>query len=165
MGLEEHRRKGPEKVRCAIIVTSDTREAQTDRSGSTIRQLLQDAGHEVTDYRIVSNRAAAVADALEAALESSQAIVVSGGTGISKKDITVDVVEPLFERRLSGFGELFRHLSYREIGSATIVSRAVAGTIGTTVIFCLPGSEGAVKLAMREIILPEISHIVGELEK
>ena len=165
MGLEEHRRKGPEKVRCAIIVTSDTREAQTDRSGSTINQLLQDAGHEITDYRIVPNSATSVAEALEAALESSQAVVVSGGTGVSKKDITVDVVEPLFERKLSGFGELFRHLSYREIGSATIVSRAVADTIGTTVIFCLPGSEGAVKLAMRELILPEISHIVGELEK
>ena len=165
MGLEEHRRKGPEKVRCAIIVTSDTREAQTDRSGSTINQLLQDAGHEITDYRIVPNSATSVAEALEAALESSQVVVVSGGTGVSKKDITVDVVEPLFERKLSGFGELFRHLSYREIGSATIVSRAVAGTIGTTAIFCLPGSEGAVKLAMRELILPEISHIVGELEK
>lgn len=165
MGLEEHRRKGPENVRCAVIVTSDTREAQTDRSGSMITQLLQGAGHEITDYRIVPNDATALANALEATAEGSQAVVISGGTGVSKKDITVDVVEPLLEKRLSGFGELFRHLSYREIGSATIVSRAVAGTIGARVIFCLPGSEGAVKLAMRELILPEISHIVGELEK
>ena len=165
MGLEEHRKKGPERVRCAVIVTSDTREVETDRSGSTITQLLQDAGHEISDYRIVPNDAAALTDTLESIMKTSQAIIISGGTGVSKRDITVDVVEPLFERRLSGFGELFRHLSYGEIGSATIVSRAVAGTIGTQVIFCLPGSEAAVKLAMRELILPEISHIVGELEK
>ncbi|MCK4367701.1 MAG: molybdenum cofactor biosynthesis protein MoaB [Thermoplasmata archaeon] len=165
MGLEEHRKKGPERVRCAVIVTSDTREVETDKSGSTITQLLQDAGHEISDYRIVPNDAAALTDALESTMKTSQAIIISGGTGVSKGDITVDVVEPLFERRLSGFGELFRHLSYDEIGSATIVSRAVAGTIGTQVIFCLPGSEGAVKLAMKELILPEISHIVGELEK
>ena len=165
MGLEEHRNKGPERVRCAVIVTSDTREVETDKSGSTITQLLQDAGHEISDYRIVPNDAAALTDALESTMKTSQAIIISGGTGVSKGDITVDVVEPLFERRLSGFGELFRHLSYDEIGSATIVSRAVAGTIGTQVIFCLPGSEGAVKLAMKELILPEISHIVGELEK
>ncbi len=165
MGLEEHRKKGPERVRCAVIVTSDTREVETDKSGSTITQLLQDAGHEISDYRIVPNDAAALTDALESTMKTSQAIIISGGTGVSKRDITVDVVEPLFERRLSGFGELFRHLSYDEIGSATIVSRAVAGTIGIQVIFCLPGSEGAVKLAMKELILPEISHIVGELEK
>ncbi|MCK4455330.1 MAG: molybdenum cofactor biosynthesis protein MoaB [Thermoplasmata archaeon] len=165
MGLEEHRNKGPERVRCAVIVTSDTREVETDKSGGTITQLLQDAGHEISDYRIVPNDAAALTDALESTMKTSQAIIISGGTGVSKRDITVDVVEPLFERRLSGFGELFRHLSYDEIGSATIVSRAVAGTIGTQVIFCLPGSEGAVKLAMKELILPEISHIVGELEK
>jgi len=165
MGLQEHRKKGPERVRCAVIVTSDTREVETDRSGSTITQLLQDAGHEISDYRIVPNDAAALTDVLESTMKTSQAIIISGGTGVSKRDITVDVVEPLFERRLSGFGELFRHLSYGEIGSATIVSRAVAGTIGTHVIFCLPGSEGAVKLAMKELILPEISHIVGELEK
>lgn len=165
MGLEEHRKKGPERVRCAVIVTSDTREVETDRSGSTITQLLQDAGHEISDYRIVPNDAVALTDVFESTIKTSQAIIISGGTGVSKRDITVDVLEPLFERRLSGFGELFRHLSYDEIGSATIVSRAVAGTIGTQVIFCLPGSEGAVKLAMKELILPEISHIVGELEK
>jgi molybdenum cofactor biosynthesis protein B len=165
MGLEEHRKSGPRGVRCAVIVTSDTREVQTDRSGSAISEALKAGGHEVIDCRIVPNATAALVKALESALKGSQAIIVSGGTGVSRKDITVDTVRPLFEKELVGFGELFRQLSYREIGSATIVSRAVAGTIGAQVVFCLPGSENAVRLAMNELILPELSHIVGELEK
>jgi molybdenum cofactor biosynthesis protein B len=165
MGLEEHRKAAPRSVRCAVIVTSDTREIQTDKSGSTITQALKDTGHEVTDYRIVPNDVAALMEALESTMKASQAIIISGGTGVSKKDITVDVVRPLFEKELRGFGELFRRLSYDDIGSATMVSRAVAGTIGTRIIFCLPGSENAVRLAMKELILPELSHIVGELEK
>jgi molybdenum cofactor biosynthesis protein B len=165
MGLNEHRKSGPRCVRCSVIVTSDSREVQTDRSGSTITKTLQDAGHEVVDHTIVPNDATALIQALESGKTSSQAIIISGGTGVSKKDITVDALRPLFEKELSGFGELFRRLSYREIGSATIVSRAVAGTIGSRIIFCLPGSESAVRLAMNELILPELSHIVGELEK
>ncbi|MFQ6128482.1 MAG: molybdenum cofactor biosynthesis protein B [Thermoplasmata archaeon] len=165
MGLEEHRKKGPAWVRCAVIVTSDTRETQTDKSGNLIVELLKNAGHEVSAYRIVQNDSADLTEALEAVKKTSQVIVISGGTGVSKRDITVDTIEPLLKRKLSGFGELFRYLSYEEIGSAALMSRAVAGTIGPRVVFCLPGSEGAVRLAMEKLILPELSHIVGELEK
>lgn len=165
MGLDEHRKKGPAHVRCAVIVTSDTRDAQTDKSGNLVIDLLENEGHEVTDYRIVPNDPEDLSDALEAGMKTSQVIIVSGGTGVSKRDITVDTIEPLLERKLSGFGELFRYLSYDEIGSAALLSRAIAGAIGSKVVFCLPGSAGATRLAMKRLILPELSHIVGELEK
>ncbi|MFQ6106968.1 MAG: molybdenum cofactor biosynthesis protein B [Thermoplasmata archaeon] len=165
MGLEEHRKRGPKSVKCAIIVTSDAREPQTDKSGSLIGALIKDAGHEITGYRIVRNNAKDLAEALEDLMAGSQAVIVSGGTGVSKKDLTVDTIEPLLQKKLSGFGELFRHLSYSEIGSAALLSRAVAGTLGSKVVFCLPGSEGGVMLAMKNLILPELSHIIGELEK
>lgn len=165
MGLEKHMEGGPEHVKCVVIVTSDAREVQTDRSGNLIVHLLEGAGHEVVDYRIVRNDPVDIVKALETALGTSQAIIISGGTGVSKRDITVETVEPLLEKKLGGFGEIFRHLSFSEIGSAAMLSRAIAGTIGSRAIFCLPGSEGAVRLAMMKLIVPELSRIVGELEK
>jgi len=130
VGVEEHRRKGPSRVKCAVIVTSDTRNVQTDKSGNLIADLLKNAGHEVTDYVIVKNDSESLSKALDDVKEGSQAVIVSGGTGISRRDITVDTIEPLLERELSGFGELFRYLSYGEIGSAALLSRAIAGTVG-----------------------------------
>ena len=165
MGMEEHRRKGPSRVKCAVIVTSDTRDVQTDKSGNLIADLLKNAGHEVISYMIVRNDPGSLRKALDEVKEDSQAVIVSGGTGISRRDITVDTIEPLLERELSGFGELFRYLSYGEIGPAALLSRAVAGTVGSKIVFCLPGSAGAVKLAVEKLILPELSHIIGELEK
>lgn len=164
MGLEEHRRKGPSRVKCAVIVTSDTRDVQTDKSGNLIADLLRNAGHEVTNRMLVGNDPGSIIEALDKA-KDSQAVIVSGGTGISRKDVTIDTVEPLLERELSGFGELFRFLSFGEIGAAALLSRAIAGTIESRIVFCLPGSVGAAKLAMEELILPELSHIVGELGK
>lgn len=165
MALDEHRKRAPKSVRCSVIVTSDTRDRSTDESGAFVVQMLKDAGHEVVHYRIVPNHSEDLTTALEDVLDSSQAVVVSGGTGLSKRDITVDTIAPLLNKTLSGFGELFRQLSYGEIGSAAILSRATAGSIDARVVFCLPGSTRASRLAMEQLILPELSHIVGELEK
>lgn len=164
MSLEEHRGKGPSRVKCAVIVTSDKRDIQTDKSGNLIADLLKNAGHEVTNYMIVGNDPGSLMKALDD-VKDSQVVIVSGGTGISKRDITVDTIGPHLERELSGFGELFRALSFNEIGTAALLSRAMAGTVGSRVVFCLPGSMGAVKLAVEKLILPELSHIVGELER
>ncbi|MEP6918812.1 MAG: molybdenum cofactor biosynthesis protein B [Acidobacteriota bacterium] len=160
-----HRRDAPSSVRCFVLTISDTRTDATDTSGDAIASLLIAASHEVVGRQIVPDDPAAVRAALAAQPERVQVIVTTGGTGITARDSTYEAISGLLDKRLDGFGELFRMLSYDEIGAAAMLSRACAGTIGRTALFSLPGSEHAVRLAMTKLILPEIGHVVRELER
>ena len=164
MGYQEHKEKAPRSVSCAVLIISDTRTEQDDESGGLIKQRLGQNGHQVVAYSIVRNDAGAIKGKIDELLrrEGLQVIITSGGTGVSHRDITVETIFPMLEKRLDGFGELFRFLSYQEIGAASMMSRAVAGVVGGKVILCMPGSLGAVTLAMDKIILPEIGHMVRE---
>lgn len=164
MGYQEHKEKAPRSVSCAVLIISDTRTEQDDESGGLIKQRLGQNGHQVVAYSIVRNDAEVIKGKIDELLrrEGLQVIITSGGTGVSHRDITVETIFPMLEKRLDGFGELFRFLSYQEIGAASMMSRAVAGVVGGKVILCMPGSLGAVTLAMDKIILPEIGHMVRE---
>jgi molybdenum cofactor biosynthesis protein B len=164
MSYHEHRQAAPENVNCAVIIVSDSRTEQDDESGKLIKQRLADHGHEVMFYGILKNDADAIRAKISelVGLEGLQVIITSGGTGASHRDVTVDAIEPMLEKRLDGFGELFRHLTYQEIGTGSILSRAVAGIIRGRVVLCFPGSVNAATLAMDKIILPEIGHLVRE---
>ena len=160
----EHRRVSPQSVNCAIITISDSRTEADDESGKFYKEQLSQHGHKILAYALLKNDAVAIrqriADLLK--LDSLQVIITTGGTGLSHRDVTVETVSPMLEKKLDGFGELFRSLSYQEIGTASIMSRAVAGVIGGKIILSLPGSLGATKLALEKIILPEIGHMVRE---
>jgi len=163
MGHREHRRAGPVSVACAVVTVSDTRDESTDRSGAFILRALRGAGHPVLDYRILKDDSPRIVRHLRAlaAGRSARAVLLSGGTGIAARDRTYEAVSGLLEKRLEGFGEIFRALSFREMGPAAMLSRAVAGTYRGMVIFSMPGSESAVRLAMTRIILPELGHAAG----
>lgn len=164
MGHREHRREGPERVPCAVLTVSDTRDAATDTSGAFIKRALAKAGHPLVDYRILKDDRAAVVDHLgRLAGRGARVVLCSGGTGIAPRDTTYEAVTGLLEKRLDGFGEIFRVLSYRQIGAPAMLSRAVAGTFRGMIIFVMPGSEKAVRLAMRRLILPELGHVAGLL--
>lgn len=164
---QEHRAAAPGRVLCAVVTVSDTRSEETDRSGGLIKGQLAAAGHEVISYQIVRDEAEQIVDVLSrlVAHPDCQAILFNGGTGIARRDTTFDAVDGRLQKRLPGFGELFRGLSYAEIGPAALLSRATAGVIGDTVIFVMPGSSNAVRLAMEKLIVPELAHIVYELHK
>ncbi len=166
MGHREHRRAGPAAVPCAIVTVSDSRDEKTDGSGALIRRVLARAGHPVVDYRILKDEPAAIVAHLDALADRSAAriVLISGGTGIARRDTTYEAVSGLLSKRLDGFGEIFRALSYRQIGPAAMLSRAVAGTYRRMVVFSMPGSETAVRLAMNRLILPEIGHLAGLVE-
>lgn len=166
MSVSTHRSAAPSAVPCFVLTISDTRTLDTDKSGAAIVELLSLAGHSVTDRRIVKDDALAVSDAVRARLSGpARAIITTGGTGIASRDMTYEAVSALFDKTLDGFGELFRSLSFAQVGSAAMLSRACAGIAKGKVIFVLPGSEGAVRLAMDRLIIPELGHIVGELQK
>jgi molybdenum cofactor biosynthesis protein B len=148
-----------------VLTISDTRTVETDTSGDAIAQALTSAGHDVAGRRIVRDDAATVREIVRAESRNVPVIVTTGGTGITARDSTYEAISALLDKRLDGFGELFRMLSYEQIGSAAMLSRACAGSIGTTAIFALPGSEQAVRLAMDKLILPEIGHVVRELQR
>jgi molybdenum cofactor biosynthesis protein B len=148
-----------------VLTISDTRTAETDASGDAIAQALTSAGHDVAGRRIVRDDPAEVREIVRAESRNVPVIVTTGGTGITARDSTYEAISTLLDKRLDGFGELFRMLSYEQIGSAAMLSRACAGSIGTTAIFALPGSEQAVRLAMDKLILPEIGHVVRELHR
>ena len=154
-------------MRCYVLTVSDTRTEATDRSGRAIAELLGAAGHSIAGRSIVRDDPALVRGTIERQLahDDVQVIITTGGTGISSRDSTYEAVDALLEKRLDGFGELFRMLSFPEIGAAAMMSRACAGTIARTAVFSLPGSENAVRLAMRELILPELGHVVRELSR
>ena len=167
MSVSEHKARAPVSISCFVLTVSDTRTADTDTSGRAIRELIERSGHAVSAHAIVRDEPAHVrAAVLEHVGDSAtQAIITTGGTGISARDATFDAVTGLFEKRLDGFGELFRMLSFQEIGAAAMMSRATAGTVAGKAIFVLPGSEAAVRLAMTKLILPELGHVIQQLSK
>ncbi|WP_126428054.1 MogA/MoaB family molybdenum cofactor biosynthesis protein [Brevibacillus marinus] len=168
MSVVEHKAEAPASIGCMIITVSDTRTEETDKSGQLIKQYLQEAGHQTVLYRIVKDERAQIVEAINtgAASEQVDVILLNGGTGIAARDVTYEAVRELLEKELPGFGELFRYLSYaEEIGPAAMLSRAVAGTYRGKAVFSLPGSSGAVRLAMSRLILPELGHVVRELRK
>lgn len=164
---KDHREEAPASVTVAILTMSDTRSEDDDRSGQLIRTNLTWRGHEIGAYAIVPDDADRIREQLTAWLadDSVDAIITNGGTGISARDSTYEVVASMLEKRLDGFGEIFRMLSWQEIGAAAMLSRAVAGSVGAKVIFSLPGSSNAVRLAMEKLIGPELGHAVHELRK
>lgn len=162
---EEHRRAASgQHAKCAVLSISDSRTPETDTSGQLIVDALGEAGHPVAVYALVADEAADIEAQLRAWLEPGdlQLIITTGGTGIAKRDTTIEVVSRLLDKRLDGFGELFRALSFQEIGAAAMLSRAVAGLAGETFLFSLPGSINAVRLGMSQLILPELRHLVWE---
>ena len=167
MGYHEHKHKSPVSVACAVIIISGTRTEQNDESGKLITQALENNDHKVTSFSILKNNADSILNKLDQLLkeESLQVIITSGGTGASHLDITIETITPTLDKKLDGFGELFRFLTYQEIGTGSIMSRAMAGVVGGKVILCLPGSPEAANLAMDKIILPEIGHLVMEATK
>lgn len=166
-GIEQHRAAAPRSVRCAVITVSDTRTAETDTSGALIRERLERWGHQVIAYAIVPDEADQIGQLLDEFLErpDCDAVLLNGGTGIARRDVTYEAVAARLEKRLDGFGELFRWLSYREIGTAAMLSRAIAGVARGKVVIAMPGSTGAVRLAMDELVLPELAHLVFEARK
>lgn len=168
MSTIEHKKEAPKQVVCKVITVSDTRTEETDKSGQLMKSLLEQAGHKIGDYCIVKDEEEAIREAVLKGVEDPtiDVILTNGGTGIAKRDVTIETVAKLFEKELTGFGELFRMLSYQEdIGSAAIMSRAIAGVIHNKAVFSTPGSSGAVKLAMNRLIIPELGHVVRELKK
>jgi molybdopterin adenylyltransferase len=168
MSIEDHKKEAPRVIRCKIITVSDTRDESNDKSGRLMMDLLEQAGHSIVDYEIVKDEKNAIEAAILRGCESKEidAVLTNGGTGIAKRDVTIETVQSLIDKEIVGFGELFRMLSYQEdIGSAAILSRAIAGVVNNKAVFSTPGSSGAVKLAMNRLILPELGHVVEELRK
>jgi len=167
MGYHDHKDhvKDQPPVPCAVITVSDTRTPETDRSGATIRDLLQTEGHPVVHYEVLPDEPEQIAARIRELCERDdcRAIIVNGGTGISRRDGTYEAVRSLLDKELPGFGELFRMISYQEIGAGAMLSRATAGIRGSTLIFSTPGSTNAVRTAMTKLILPELKHLVWEV--
>jgi molybdenum cofactor biosynthesis protein B len=153
-------------ARCAVITVSDTRTIATDKSGQRIQQLLVEAGHQVGAYTLLKDEPVEIRSLLTQLTQQPDldALIFNGGTGIAPRDTTYDAIEGLLEKTLPGFGELFRWLSYQDIGSRAIASRATAGVIRSKLIFSLPGSTNAVSLAMEKLILPELKHLISQLQ-
>ena len=167
MSVQEHKTHAPASVGCFVLTVSDTRTEANDTGGQAIRDLLQANGHEVTGHAIVRDEPETVTTTLNRWLadEATQVIITTGGTGITSRDGTFEAVDGLLEKRLTGFGELFRMLSYEQIGPAAMMSRATAGRAHGKAIFVLPGSPDAVRLAMTRLILPELGHAVQQLRR
>lgn len=165
--VAQHRAAAPDAVACAVLTISDTRTPETDTSGQLIRDGLRDRAHQIIDYRIVPDEPERIRATLEAWTSDDriQAIISNGGTGIASRDTTYDVIAGLLEKRLDGFGELFRMLSFQEIGAAAMLSRAVAGVYRDRVILALPGSSNAVRLGLEKLILPELAHLIYEINR
>ena len=164
MGLAEHRAESPAVLRFAVITVSDTRDAATDKGGDYLVRALGEAGHAVSRRSIVRDEPREIETAVRTAATAADTdlVLLTGGTGIAPRDVTAPTLEHIFESTIPGFGELFRWLSYREVGSAAILSRATAGLLGGKVVLALPGSPKALELAMREIVLKEAGHLVSQ---
>lgn len=163
----EHRQQGPSSVRCFVLTVSDTRTEATDTGGRAIRDLLGAAGHTVAGQAIVRDDAALVRGTVEQQLAGADVdvVITTGGTGITSRDTTYEAIDGLIEKRLDGFGELFRMLSYEQVGPAAMMSRATAGLARGRIVIALPGSEAAVRLAMEKLVLPELGHLVQQARK
>jgi molybdenum cofactor biosynthesis protein B len=168
MAYQEHKKSGEAVAcRCAVITLSDTRTMQTDESGFLIGKMLREAGHQVVHYEVMPDDPKRLEPAIVGMIAGADvdAILTTGGTGISKRDQTIGVVERQITLMLPGFGELFRMLSWEQIGSGAMLSRAIGGIAKGKIVFCMPGSSKAVELAMSKLILPELGHLVYELRK
>ena len=167
MSVAAHKGQAPAAVPCFVLTVSDTRTAETDTSGRAICTLLEDAGHRVAGSALVADDPDAVTTVVRQQLAAGTAriVITTGGTGITSRDDTFEAIDRLLDKKLAGFGELFRMLSFEEIGAAAMMTRATAGTIGRNAVFVLPGSEHAVRLAMTRLILPELGHVVQQLNR
>jgi molybdenum cofactor biosynthesis protein B len=167
MSQTEHKAAAPVSVRCVVVTISDTRTEETDTSGRAIVDLLQQAGHSIIARAIVKDDADVVRGTIERHLANAdvQAIITTGGTGITSRDSTYEAVSGLLKKRLDGFGELFRMLSYQQIGPAAMMSRACAGLVAGRIVVSLPGSEAAVRLAVERLLIPELAHMVQQASK
>jgi molybdenum cofactor biosynthesis protein B len=167
VSVNEHKSQAPRSVRCFVITISDTRTEENDRSGRAIVELLEAAGHAVIGRIIVRDDPELVRGTVERQLANpeAQVIITTGGTGITSRDSTYEVVSGLLQKKLDGFGELFRMLSYQQIGSAAMMSRAVAGLVAGHIVVSLPGSEAAVRLALERLLVPELGHLVQQASK
>jgi molybdenum cofactor biosynthesis protein B len=165
--VDEHKAHAPRVGRCVVVTVSDSKTPETDTSGRLIQELLRGAGHEVAGYEVVRDEPREVRRVLEAACRTPgiDGVILTGGTGITSRDQTFEAIEALLDKRLPGFGELFRLLSYQEIGSAAMLSRAQAGVRARRLIFSLPGSPVACRLALERLILPELGHLLREVNR
>ncbi|ANQ64929.1 MogA/MoaB family molybdenum cofactor biosynthesis protein [Staphylococcus equorum] len=156
-------------IRCAVLTVSDTRDYKTDKGGKLVIELLSELNVSIdkAHYKIVKDEQEAIQMQVEQWLsEDIDVIVTTGGTGIAQRDVTIEAVSSFFTKEIEGFGELFRYLSYAEdVGTRALLSRAIAGTVGDKLIFSIPGSTGAVKLALKKLIKPELNHLVKEITK
>ncbi len=165
MSAEQHHHHGGHKsLRVGVVTASDTRSAETDESGRLIREMLAAAGHRVEYYAVLPDEPSRIRGALLENLARLDAIIVNGGTGISARDSTIEAVRALLDKELEGFGELFRHLSYQEIGPAAILSRALAGVAMGKIVVSLPGAPAACRLAMEKLLIPELGHMAHLLK-
>jgi molybdenum cofactor biosynthesis protein B len=163
----EHKAQAPQSVTCFIVTVSDTRREATDTGGRAIAELLVGAGHRVAGRTIVTDDPELVRGTIERQLATPdvQVVITTGGTGITSRDTTYEVVSSMLQKRLDGFGELFRMLSYEQIGSAAMMSRACAGLVAGRIVVSLPGSEAAVRLAMERLLIPELGHLVQQASR
>lgn len=164
---DQHRSEAPREIRCVVITVSDTRTLETDTGGQTIVDLLTAAGHQVVDRHVIPDEPGPMRTLLEGfrGRQDVEVILVTGGTGIGSRDQTFETVSSLVSKPLPGYGELFRMLSYQQVGSAAMLSRACGGLLGRTVLLTMPGSTAAVRLAMEKLILPELGHLVREARR
>lgn len=162
-----HKAQNAISLGCMVVTCSDTRTKETDTSGKLICHLLKEHGHVLSEYHLIKDEPEDITRLLKVAAQQTnkQVVIINGGTGISRRDSTFEAVDGFLQKRLDGFGELFRYLSFQDIGSPAMLSRATAGIHEHLVIFSIPGSQGAVRLAMEKLILPEMGHIAGELTK
>jgi molybdenum cofactor biosynthesis protein B len=167
MSYLQHEKMAGQCLNIAVLTLSDTRDKSSDKSGKIIKYLITNANHELTDYRIVKEDPDNIKNAFLAAIENKKVdvLISNGGTGINHRDNTIEVARSLFSKELQGFGEIFRFVSYQQIGSAAIMSRATAGVGKNKLIICLPGSSKAVKLAMEKIVIPQLAHMFWEIKR
>jgi molybdenum cofactor biosynthesis protein B len=164
---KEHKANAPASVGCFVLTISDSKTPETDTSGALIRELVTAAGHRVTGHAIVKDEPEQVAAVIRSgcAAPSVEAFILTGGTGITSRDSTYEAIEALLDKRLSGFGELFRMLSYEEVGAAAMLSRAQGGVVQGRVLISLPGSPNACRLALEKLIIPELPHLLREVRR
>lgn len=164
---EKHRAEAPKRLRCAVVTVSDTRTLETDVGGQTAVRLLVEAGHEVIRREILRDDPTPMKDLISAIEKSGDVdvILLTGGTGLGSRDQTFETISRMLDKTLPGYGELFRMLSFQEIGPAAMLSRAVGGLIGRTVLLTMPGSPAAVRLALEKLLLPELGHLVREARR
>ncbi len=167
MGFRKHKANAPKKVNVGIITVSSTRSITEDKSGQWISKRVKKEGHQLVLHRVVPDETEAITQTLYETIKDygAQVILVTGGTGISNKDVTIEAVRPFFKKELTAFGALFAQISFEQIDSAALLSRATAGVIGAAIVFCMPGSLKACKLACKALIFPELGHIVKHIHE